>query len=44
MADDNTSSVIDIVHILQTDKPTDKWILSFKNKFHKALKFDAMHQ
>ena len=26
--------------MLQTDKPTHKWIFSTKNKFRKAFKFD----
>ena len=36
---------INIVHILQADQPTYRWIpFSFKNQFRKAFKVDAMHQ
>ena len=34
--DDKAPFVMNIVHILQTDKPTHKWIFSFKITFHKA--------
>ena len=34
---------LNMVHILQTDIPTHKWIFSFKHKFHNVSKFDAMH-